>query len=546
MANRKSWHLWGGFWTTSLGTLASRVLGLVRDMATAALLGLGEGGVMDAFVIAFRIPNLLRRVFGEGALAASFLPVFSAEFERDPRGAWQLLSALFAWLAIVLSVVVLVGEAACAALWWVDRSAGATPLLGLLSAMLPYLTLICLSAQASAALQALLQFKLPALVPTLLNVCWLAAAWGVAPCFAPDKLAQAYTIAFAVLISGVLQFVVQLPALRKAGFRFEYNWRECREAFWQVGQSMVPITLGMAVTQFNTLLDSLIAWGLSAEGGASRTIWWLGGAIGYPMQTGAAAAIYYGERFYQLPVGMLGVAIATVIYPLLSRHAARRDHRLIGADLTLALRLVWFTALPAGVGIILVAQPLTRLLFERGEFTADDAARAARMIACYASGVWAYSAIPVLVRGYYAVGNRATPARLGLIAVGVNLALNLALIWPLAEIGLAVATSIAAGVQVVLLAATFSRDTTQLAWRELGATLTKSAIAVVAMTLAVAGVEHFYPARLEPNRMQQAIHVSLFIGTGAAVYLSTAWLLGMNELRLLLVRPKLPADRLSS
>src|ERR1700682_4036846 len=125
MANRTSWNLWGGFWATSLGTLASRVLGLVRDMATASLLGLGEGGVMDAFVIAFRIPNLLRRIFGEGALAASFLPVFSAEFQREPRRAWQLLSALFAWLAIVLSALVLLGEVLCAALWWVDQRAGA-------------------------------------------------------------------------------------------------------------------------------------------------------------------------------------------------------------------------------------------------------------------------------------------------------------------------------------------------------------------------------------------------------------------------------------
>jgi putative peptidoglycan lipid II flippase len=542
MDNRKSWHLWGGFWATSLGTLASRVLGLVRDMATASLLGLGEEGVMDAFVIAFRIPNLLRRIFGEGALAASFLPVFSAEFEREPRRAWQLLSALFAWLAIVLLAVVLLGEVLCAMLWWLDEGAGAAPLLGLLSAMLPYVALVCLSAQASAALQALYHFKLPALAPLVLNACWLAAAWGVAPYFSPDKLAQAYVIAAAVLISGVLQFAIQLPALRKAGFRFEYNWSQCRDAFWQVGRSMLPITLGMAVTQLNTLLDSLIAWGLSAEGGASQTIWWLGDAVGYPMQTGAAAAIYYGERFYQLPVGMLGVAIATVIYPLLSRHAARHEKHLIGADLTLALRLVWFTALPAGVGIMLVAQPLTRLLFERGEFTAEDAARAARMIAAYASGVWAYSAIPVLVRGYYAVGNRATPARLGVVAVGVNLTLNLTLIWPLAEVGLAAATSIAAAVQVVLLAATFSRTASRLAWNELGPTLAKSAIAVLAMVLAVAGVEYFYPARLEANRMRQAMQVSLLISAGVAAYVSTAWLLGMSELRLLLIRPKPTVD----
>ena len=164
------------------------------------------------------------------------------------------------------------------------------------------------------------------------------------------------------------------------------------------------------------------------------------------------------------------------------------------------------------------------------------------MISCYASGVWAYCAIPVLVRGYYAVGNRATPARLGLIAVGLNLTLNLTLIWPLAEIGLAIATSIAAGVQVVLLTATFPRTASQLAWTELATTVAKSAIAVLAMTLAVGGVKHFGFAGVELDRAQQAIQVASEICIGAGVYLATAWLLGMSELGMLLLRPKLAAE----
>lgn len=539
MVQRDSWQLWGGFWVTSLGTLASRVLGLIRDMATAALLGLGEGGVMDAFVIAFRIPNLLRRIFGEGALAASFLPVFSSQFERDPQRAWQLVSVLIAWLTIVLSALALVGEAICAVLWWTHGDSSDTrQLVGLTATMLPYLVLICLSAQVSTVLQALLRFRWPALAPSLLNVCWLAAVWGVAPWFAGDKRAQAYVIAAAVLVSGVLQLAVQLPALRKLGFHFDYNWPASRDAFWQVAGAMLPITLGLAVTQLNTLLDSFVAWGLSAEGGSSQTIAWLGDAVHYPMNSGAAAAIYYGERFYQLPVGVLGVAIATVIYPQLSRHAARGDHDRIGADLTLGLRLVWFAALPAGIGIMLVAGPLVRLLFERGEFTAEDAARAARMIACYASGVWAYCAIPLLVRGYYALGDRVTPARLGLVAVAINFVLNLTLIWPLAEQGLAIATSVAAGVQVALLAVTLSRVGSPLAWNDLAVTLASSTIAVVAMMVAVVSVQWALPVAV--GRTALAVHVSLTITAGVFVYLAVAWLLGMRELRLLLTRPKNP------
>ncbi len=326
MAGRASWQLWSGFWATSLGTLASRVLGLLRDIATASLLGMGEGGVMDAFVVAFRVPNLLRRIFGEGALAASFLPVFSAEYQRAPPRGWRLLSALFAWLAIVLALFVVVAEALCLA-WWssLESGAPATLLAGLLAAMLPYLVFVCLAAQASAALQARFEFRTPALAPLLLNVCWLLAAWFVAPRFAPDKMAQAYVLAVAVLISGVLQLAVQWPALRRLGFRFEYDWPASRDAFWLVVGTTLPVALGLAVTQLNTLADSLIAWGLSAEAGGARTISWLGHRVSYPLETGAASAIYYGERFYQLPVGILGVAVATVIYPLLARHAARSD-----------------------------------------------------------------------------------------------------------------------------------------------------------------------------------------------------------------------------
>jgi putative peptidoglycan lipid II flippase len=524
-----------------LGTLTSRILGLLRDMATASLLGLGEGGVMDALVIAFRVPNLLRRIFGEGALAASFLPVFTREFEHEPRGAWKLLSALFAWLSIVLVLCTLAGQAICAMFWWVG-GAGASDLVGLSSALLPYMIFICLAAQAAAALQALSRFSWPAISPVLLNVCWLTAVWFVAPHFAPDKLAQAYVIAAAILISGTLQLAVQIPPLVQLGFRFDYDWPASRAAFWQVARAMVPITLGMAVTQLNTLMDSLIAWGLSAEPGASQTIAWLGNAVHYPMQSGAAAAIYYGERFYQFPVGILGQAIATVIYPLLSRHAARGERAQVGIDLTLGLRLVWFTALPASLGIILVAQPLTRVLFERGAFTAHDAARAARMIACYSTGVWAYCAIPVLVRGFYAVGDRITPARVGLVAVAINFALNITLIWPLAENGLAIATAIAAGVQVVLLTTTFSRAASRIEWSELSSTLSRCTVAAVAMSVVVFVLQSFVFAVVDITRTRQAIELSLTILAGMIFYLGVTWLWGMPELKLLIGRGRGTGD----
>lgn len=534
-----------GFWATSLGTLASRLLGLARDVVTAALLGLGQGGVMDALVVAFRLPNLSRRILGEGALAAGLVPVFTAEQQRDPRAGWRLLSTLLALLAVGLTGLLLAGEAVCAAGWWLSGRDGSL-LWGLSAVLLPYMLLICLAAQVSAALQAIGQFRLPAFAPIVLNVCWLAAAWFVAPRVSGEPAKQAYVIAIAIVVSGVLQLGVQLPALGRAGFRFEFDWRATAPALRQIGRAMLPIALGLAVTQINTLVDSLLAVGLAARPGGSETIAWLPGALRYPLDQGAAAAIYFGERFYHLPVGLLGLATATVIYPLLSRHAARGDRAALGADLTWGLRLVWFTALPAGVGLVLLSEPATRLLFEHGAFTADDARRAAAMISCYASAAWAYCALPVLVRGYYALGNRTAPAVVGAVSVGFNLALSLALVWPLGERGLAVATAATAGVQTVVLTGIFARTGSRLAWRELRVALIKGGAATAVMAIVVTLGNPLAPAA-DSAWPQQALHVALCVASGAGIYLLVAWLLRMPELALLSWsrQGRSPMDRLS-
>ncbi|MCP4516437.1 MAG: hypothetical protein GY824_14565, partial [Delftia sp.] len=218
--------------------------------------------------------------------------------------------------------------------------------------MMPYMLFICLAAQVAATLHACSRFGVPALVPTVLNVCWLVAALLIAPRFAPDREAQAYVVAFSVLIAGVLQLGVQLPLLRRLGFRFDYNWPASRDAVRKVVLAMGPMVLGLMITQINTLLDSLIAWGLAQAPEGPSHIAWLGG-VAYPMQQGAAASVYYGERLYQFPLGLLGIAVATSIFPLLSRHAARGDRRQLGADLTLGLRLVLFLGIPASLGLIM-------------------------------------------------------------------------------------------------------------------------------------------------------------------------------------------------
>ena len=533
MASAERSQLFTGLRVTSFGTLASRILGMVRDMATAALLGLSGDGVMDAFVVAFRIPNLARRLFGEGALAASYLPVLSATLEKDRRAAWQLASVTLVWLAVILAVVVLVAEGICAGLWLLyGETPGMKLLVGLSAVMMPYLFFICLAAQVSGTLHALAHFSTPALAPTLLNICWLAAIWLFAPRWTDDKHLQAYVLAVAVLIAGVLQLAVQLPVLHRLGFRFDYNWPASREAVWQIVRSLGPMVIGLAVTQINSFFDSLLAWGLSAPADGTTRIAWLGGVVAYPLQQGAVAAIYYGERLYQFPLGLLGMAVATVIFPALSRHAARGEFDRLGEDLTLGVRLVLFLAVPAGAGLMLISEPLARLLFQHGEFTAQDAARVARMIACYGLGVWAFCAAPVIVRGYYAIGDRTTPLRTGAMAMLTNVALNLVLVWPLAEAGLALATSLAAMLQVALLLGGYSRNAGKLGWSEIARTSIRTLAATACMLAAgyaaMAWVPHDFGLGGGLAR------VAAPIVAGGAAFLAVSRLLKAEELRLLI------------
>jgi putative peptidoglycan lipid II flippase len=512
---------------TALGTLASRVLGMVRDIATAALLGLAGGGVMDAFVVAYRIPNLFRSLFGEGALTASYLPVFAAEREKDPRRAWQLTTAMLLWLCGALFGLVLAGEAVYGIVWLTRPDDPAARLLAGLGAMLlPYMLLICVAAQLTATLNALGHFAVPALTPTILNLCWLAAAAAAAQ-FAPDGAARAYVLAGAILLGGVLQIGVQLPPLWRRGFRLDFQPQASREPLRRIGHTLLPMVLGLTATQINTFLDSMVAWGLAAPLDGPEFIPWLGGAVRYPLQAGAAAAIYYGERLYQFPLGIVGLAVATAIFPLLSRHAARGERAEVGRDLTRGLRLVLALGLPAAAGLMLLAAPVARLLFERGQFTPDDTARTARMIACYAAGVWAYCALPVVVRGFYALGDTAAPAKVALAMVGLNLALNLTLIWPLAEAGLAVATAFCAAVELLWLTALFSRRHARLGWPALAATAARAVLATLAMTAVGTAVLAAMPA--DARLTSQALRVAAPLAAAAATYFGVYWLIARRE-----------------
>ncbi|MDZ7618054.1 MAG: murein biosynthesis integral membrane protein MurJ [Patescibacteria group bacterium] len=529
MGHRHRHPLISGALVTGLGTLLSRLLGMVRDMATASILGMAGSPVMDAFVVAYRIPNLFRRLFGEGALTASYLPVLSAELERDRRRAWQLASVMLTWVTVLLAALVGLGELLLLAAWWFwGDLPGMTLLLGLSATLLPYLLFICLAAQLSATLHAMRHFAMPALAPVVLNLCWLAAAWWICPYLTPNQPAQAYAIAGSVLVAGVLQVAVQVPVLLRMGFRFHYDWPAAREGMRRVGGTLTPMLFGLAITQVNTFFDSVIAWGMARAPHGPERIHWLGDIVRYPLDQGAASALYYGERLYHFPLGVLGLAVASAIFPLLSRHAARGDRDALGADLSLGLRLVACLGVPAGAGLVLLAHPLVQLLFERGQFTPDDTIRAARVIAAYGLGVWAFCAVPVAVRGFYSLGDSGTPVRIGVGAMFLNLALNLALIWPLAERGLAIATSISASVQVLVLLLVFSRRASRLDWPELAATAARALASTAVMTAVCLVLLALVPPA--KGLGTELARVFLPMTVGGAAYAVVFRLLGGREL----------------
>lgn len=529
-------RLFSGLRIVASSTLLSRVLGMVREIASGWLFGLGP--IWDAFTIAFTIPNLARRLFGEGALSATFLPVFARQLEADHEPgrptAWQLASAVFAFLAAGLSALVLAGEMILWGLSHVFAGHSETQLmLGLTAVMLPYALLICLAAQVTAVLHALGHFTWPALVPVVLNLCWIATIWLVDPWFEPDRVAQAYALAVCVVAAGVLQLVLQWPTLRRMGFRFDRRWQSVRPALREIVSALLPVTLGLSITQINTFLDRFIALVLTqpADGSAG---WLSSTGLAYPLQPGAVSALSYGERTYQFPLGVFGVALGTVLFPLLSRHAARGEFDRVRDDLSLGLRLVIVIGIPASAGLALIPEPLVRLLFQHGRFTAADTLRTASVLMAYSAGVWAYCGIPVLYRGFYAVGERRIPVLVGLSAVALDLTLNLSLIWPMAERGLAASTAISAMVQVLCLAWLIQTRVGRLDWRRLAETGAKTVLATGAMSAVCLAALWSIPAGTGMLRAGVALVVPILLAL-LVYFAATRWL-GIEELGMLFKR----------
>ena len=416
--------------TVGAATLLSRVLGLVREQVMATLFG--AGFATDAFNVAFRVPNLLRDLFAEGAMSSAFVPTFTQY--RKTHGedaAWALGRQLMVTLFAVLAAVCVVGWLLTPALVRLlapgfDAIPGKLDLTVILTrVMLPFLPAVALAAAAMGMLNAHGRFGVPALAPALLNIGMivgglalipLCEAWGQPPILA---------MAIGVLIGGIAQFAFQLPALGALGFHLRLEWPARHPGVIRVAALMGPAAIGLAATQLNMVVSTLIA-SLLAQGSVS----WL----------------WYAFRLMQLPIGVFGVALATVSLPALASAAVDRDDAAMRNTLSATLRLVFALTVPASLWLGVMAHPLVAMLYEHGRFGPADTVQTARALIMYCIGLPAFAAVGVLVRAFYALGQTATPVRASFGAVAVNLVLNLLFIGPLRflgleHLGLALATS---------------------------------------------------------------------------------------------------------
>jgi putative peptidoglycan lipid II flippase len=509
-------------------TMLSRILGLVRDCASAALFGAGP--VWDAFSFAFRIPNLFRRLFGEGALSAAFIPVFSETLELGRKEeAERLAGRVLGLLAALLIALLVVGEAVVLVTFWCTGTGRWHLALLLTAVMLPYMLMICLTAVAGAVLNSLRHFAAPAAAPVILNICWIAAVLLIAPGVSDDGHTQIMVVAAAIVAAGVLQLALQCGALLRLGFQPRLALRPRDGDVRRIARGMLPVVLGMAAFQLNVLLDGVIAIALAGpEAGAT---FGLGGTrIGYPMLVGANSVLYYAGRLMQLPLGVFGIAIATAVFPALSRHAARRDWEAFSAALRSGLGFVVFLGLPASVGLVLVCRPLVELIFERGAFTAEMSARTANALAAYATGVWAYCALHVVARAFYSVQKPGTPAKVAASCVVLNLALNLSLVWYLGETGLACATAICAAVQTAVLMVLLSRCVPLHGMQALTRRLLPAIVATICMGIACRGVlASWYLPPDGGATWLRAARLLAAVGAGGVAYAVGAAALGLPE-----------------
>ncbi len=499
----------------SVMTLASRVLGFVRDVVLAVLFGAGAG--MDAFLVAFKIPNFMRRLFAEGAFAQSFVPVLSTTRSRDSRAEVQaLIDVVAGTLGVILAGITVLGVVAAPVFIIVfapgfaaepDQFALAVDLLRI---TFPYLMFISLTAFAGGILNTWGRFAVPAVTPVFLNICMIGAAIVLAPLFERPEIA----LAIGVFAAGAVQLAFQLPFLWRLGLMPRPRWGWNNPRVRRILTLMLPILFGSSIAQISLLLDTVIASFL-----ASGSVSWL----------------YYADRLMEFPLGVFSIAIATVILPSLAARHANASAQAFSDTLDWALRMLLVLGLPAMLGLFLLAGPLVATLFNYRSFTAADTMMTRYALMAYAFGFMGFSIVKVLVTGFFSREDSRTPVRCGVISLIVAMLMNLvfvgvflALDWPAPHAGLALATSLGAFVNAGLLYRYLRRDNVyrpSAAWRRLAAQVAAGCVAMTAvLVLGVADMAVWF----ERDAFERAGWLLLWIAASATTYFVVLWSLGLR------------------
>jgi putative peptidoglycan lipid II flippase len=507
-------HLARSAGAAGVATLTSRILGLVRDQVVLAIFGAGND--MDAFTVAFRIPNLVRDLFAEGAMSAAFVPTFTRHVTLEGKpAAWRLGNNVITALAMTTGVLVVVGMIFARPLASTFAGDYATVpgklelTIHLTRIMLPFLTLAAIAAAMMGMLNSLHHYFVPALSPATFNVVTIVAAVFLPPAMIAAGLPAISAIAIGAVAGGVTQILVQWRALHGEGFRYRpvVDWGD--PALRRILVLMGPGTVGLAATQFNVFVNTLLA---TTEG------------------TGAASWLAYAFRLMYLPIGLFGVSIATAVLPATARHVALNDQAAIRRTVSRGLGLMLALNIPATIGLIALAVPIVRVLFEHGRFVSSDTEAVAAAVRLYAIGLVGYSAARIASPVFYALGRNRVPVIVSVVAVAVNIVASVSLVGALGFRGLALSTSIAAMAHGVALLVLLRGALGGLDGARLAATLVKSIVASGAMAAAAratyAGVTHTIQ---DQNTFAQASALALAIVAGVVVLAITAKFLRIAE-----------------
>jgi putative peptidoglycan lipid II flippase len=500
----------------SLATMASRVLGVVREMVLAALFGAGSGYEMDAYNVAFRVPNLLRDLFAEGAMTAAFVPTFTRTLtDRGREAAWRLGNLVINALLLVTGVAVVLGIVFAVPITYAiaphfARTPGELELTAMLTrVMLPFLTTVAAAVAMMGMLNSLRRFFIPALSPAMFNVATIVCAFALVPLMPRLGLPPITAIAIGTLVGGIGQILLQWPVLRREGYRYrailDFSDPDLREVL----RLMIPGTLGLAAVQINVFVNTYLATS---------------------QERGAVSWLTYAFRLMYLPIGLFGVAIATAALPEIARRANADDKTGMRETVSGALRMMLMLNVPATIGLIALAHPIIALLLERGRFTSHDTAATAAALMFYAPGLVGYSAVKIASPSFYSLRDSRTPVTVSVLSVLVNLALNLTLVRWMGYRGLALGTALAAifnaGALLWLLRARIGG----LEGSRLATAFLKILAASVAMGVAAFFAGHWLLAVIPgTSTVFKAIRVALAIGAGIVVLVGSARVLRIAE-----------------